>query len=108
MTEFDGMQLVRAVEGLTTAVREVGEDIGNALQEIDETLTLIANKRVDDEDEPLPTAGALLEKISGLGAKIVMDSIAAWEKSVFEKEPSMAERVQEIDSVFAKKAPPHE
>lgn len=72
-------KLIEAVQDVAKAVREGTNAVTQHLKEIDETLALIAARNVSS-DEPLPTAGELLERVASLGSRAVMKAVTDWEK----------------------------
>ncbi len=72
-------ELIKAVKDVGVAVREGTAAVTQALREIDETLALIASRRIED-GETLPTPGQLLERVASLGSRAVMRAVTDWEK----------------------------
>lgn len=71
--------LIKAVKDVGIAVRDGTAAVTQALREIDETLALIASRNLKD-DETLPSAGELLERVASLGARAVNKAVLDWEK----------------------------
>lgn len=79
MNSDDALQLVQALNRLSDSVKEGTSEVTQALQEIDESISTLIGRHLDD-GEKAPSAGEVVEKIAEFGAKAVHKALMDWEK----------------------------
>ncbi len=81
MTSDDALRLTQAVDSLTQAVKDGSESVSQTLQEMDELLATLVGRKLA-ENEQVPTAGQVVEKIAEFGAKAVHKALVDWERKL--------------------------
>lgn len=81
MTSDDALQLIQAINRLAENVKEGTEEVTQALTQVDESISTLIGRTLEN-NETIPTAGQIVEKIADFGAKAVHQAITNWEKKL--------------------------
>lgn len=81
MNGDDALRLTQALDALTEAVKQGCDSVTGALQEMDESIATLVGRKLED-NEQVPTAGQVVEKIADFGAKAVFKALMDWERKL--------------------------